>query len=209
VLEVTNASSLDYRAAVASAWRPRREADDDTAWESRIVLLDVLATIVTLARPRAAIEIGVERGYSSAVILAGMRRAGAGELYSIDLPRFREDEREFVGTVIPNELRDHWHLTLGPSHTKLRDVLAAAGSLDLFVHDGDHSYESQLEDLRRAWSSLSTGGIVVVDGVWSPSLLDFADEVGEQPLLVERWDAYDAIGLLRKSKTAAPAIIPA
>jgi len=197
VLEVTGATPRDYAEAIEAAWRPQPEPGDTTAWISRTVLIEILAALVRLKRPRVVVEVGVERGYSSAVILASMSANGMGQLYSIDLPKLREDEREFVGRVVPQRFQDRWHLTLGPSRRELSGVLDRAGPLDLFLHD-DHSYESQLEDLRRAWPCLSLGGVVVVDDVWTPALLDFGREAGGCPLLIRRWDVHDAVGLMRK-----------
>jgi predicted O-methyltransferase YrrM len=200
IREITDASQERYEAAVASAWRPDRpEPDDETAWESRTILLEILAVVVALTRPTVAVEVGVERGYSSAVLLAGMA-SGGGRLYSIDLPRLREDTGDFVGRVVPLALRDRWDLTLGPSRQVLPEVLQRAGKADLFLHDGDHSYESQREDLEVAWPHLRRGGLVIVDDVWTPALIDFGGHVGVDPIVVRRCGDHDAVGLMRKPR---------
>jgi predicted O-methyltransferase YrrM len=196
VLEVTGASPDEYAAAVAEAWRPE-PADDEGDWRSRTVLFDILAAIVTLQRPSTVVEIGIERGYSSAVMLAAMSARGTGRLHSIDLPRLGKGD-DFIGQAVPSELHDRWERMLGPSRHRLPELLRRVEQVDLFLHDGDHSYQSQFEDLSAVWPRLSQGGTVVVDDVWTSAIVDFASEVGTHPLLIERWDEHDAIGLLRK-----------
>jgi len=199
VLEVTGAATEAYDAARRAAWLPEPRPDDQTAWRSRVVLLRILSAVVRLAEPRIAVEIGVERGYSSAVMLRWMDERSSGRLYSIDLPPIREDTVGFTGCVIPEHLKQRWDLTLGPSQRALPELLDRLGAIDLFLHDGDHSYGPQYRDLAAVWPQLRAGGIVVVDDVWNRSLIDFADEVGEKALLVRRWDDHDGIGLLPKS----------
>jgi hypothetical protein len=199
VLGATMARPEQYDVALADAWIPEPVPGDTTAWESRIVLLRMLATLMRLSPPTVAIEIGVERGFSSSVLLEAMNRAGSGRLFSIDMPALRGTSQGFTGSVIPSTLRDRWELVLGPSQQRLPSLLERIDQVDLFLHDGDHSYESQREDLELVWPHVRKGGIVVVDDVWSPALIDFAGAVGERPWLVRRWDDHDAVGLVRKS----------
>jgi hypothetical protein len=73
-------------------------------------------------------------------------------------------------------------------------------AVDIFLHDADHTYRSQIEEYRTVWPALREGGLLISDDVWNTALVDFAAEVGERPLLIKRWDDHDAVGLLRKSE---------
>lgn len=70
--------------------------------------------------------------------------------------------------------------------------------IDLFLHDGTHSYSSQLEDLRCAWAHLRIGAVAVIGDVWNPAIVDFAAFAGHQPVLSRRWHDRDAVGLIRR-----------
>lgn len=197
VMRVTGLDPARYRKLRDSLWLPLPEPETRTAWESRLVLLRVVGTIVRALRPDVMIETGVERGYSSSVTLAAMRENGGGRLYSIDLPPLEGGEG-FTGAAVPDELRDRWTLRLGSSRTVLPELVSEVARVDVFLHDADHTYRSQLAEYRAVWPALREGGVLISDDVWNSALLDFAAEVGEQPLLIRRWDDHDAIGLLRK-----------
>lgn len=200
VIAVTGADPAAYERALDSMALPEREPGDQTAWESRLMLIRILGTLVRLAPPRIAVEIGVERGYSSAVILQAMAERETGRLYSIDLPSVEADRPGFTGHVIPEALKHRWELDLGPSQQRLPRLLEQIEPVDLLLHDGDHSYDSQMLDLSNAWPRLRPGAIVVVDDVWSTALLDFARTHGQDPIVVQRADEHDGIGLLRRQR---------
>lgn len=200
IRKATGLSEEGYGRLLSSLWLPQPESADRTSWDSRIVLLRVLSVVVRTLQPRVAVEIGVERGHSSAVTLEAMSTGGRGMLHSIDLPSLETDRPEFTGHVIPDALRDRWHLSLGPSQLLLPELLKEIGEIDLFLHDGDHSYDSQYQDLTVAWPYLRSGGIMIVDDVWSPAFVDFAEEREQEPLLIERTDEHDGVGLLRRAK---------
>lgn len=182
--------------ALISASLPEAQTGDSTAWASRAVLLRLLSAITELTKPTTALEIGVERGHSSVVLLRSLAQRN-GSLHSIDLPRL-DSSQGSIGQLIPSELRQNWRLYLGPSRTQLPRVLGDLDRVDLFLHDGAHSYRSQLEDLRRVWPHLPIGAVAVIDDVWSPAIIDFASSVGHEPLIVRRFGDGDGVGLLRR-----------
>ncbi len=179
-------------------WMPEPIERDHTAWRSRTPLLDLLGVTVRVLRPDVVVETGVERGFSSAVMLDAMEQNGTGRLHSVDLPPLGVDSRTFTGQVVPDRLRHRWELTVGPSRVKLPGLLERLGTIDLFLHDADHTHASQLDEFRTAWPVLRPGGLLICDDVWNSSLGDFCGEVGAEPVLVRRWDDTDGIGLVRK-----------
>lgn len=183
--------------AFIEAWLPDPIHNDLPAWWPRERLMRLVAAVATLARPAVTVEVGVARGYSSAAIL-GALEANSGKLFSIDLPPLEED-REFVGAAVPERMREHWELNFGPSRTELPGLLRRLGSIDFFFHDGDHSAESQREDLEAAWPYLGAGGVVVVDDIWTPAVFDFAENLGEAVTIALGEQGHDAIALIRKS----------
>jgi hypothetical protein len=47
--------------------------------------------------------------------------------------------------VIPKWLKRRWHLTIGRSQDALLPLLTKLGSIDIFLHDSEHSYENLRE----------------------------------------------------------------
>ena len=199
ITAVSGASRERYEAAVRELWRPPGYATAPRAvYDPRDELVTMVGALVRLVAPSVMVEIGVAQGVTTAVTLAAMERNGAGELYSIDLPRLAEREREFVGRAVPEELRERWTLLLGPSRQVLPELVDRLPPVDLFLHDADHTYASQLEEYRTAWPHLRRGGVLVSDDVGNPAFIEFAAEAGERPYLVRTGRHATAVGLLRK-----------
>lgn len=192
----------EYRAAVAQLWKPERAPDAPQAgWEGRDELLDLVGAAVSITKPEVVVETGVAAGITTAVTLAAMRRNGRGHLYSVDMPSLHVDEREFVGSAVPEELEGRWTLVSGPSRHVLPGLVERAAPLDIFIHDADHTYDSQLTEYVTAWPMLRDGGLLISDDVSNPALMDFAARVGARPRLVPgRSERHrdSAVGLMRK-----------
>jgi predicted O-methyltransferase YrrM len=205
VTRCTDASAAEYEKAVARMWRPTVDALDERAsrfriWAGREELLRVMGAIVSLSRPRVMVETGVALGFTTATILAAMERNGVGELHSIDLPAAEQDPDVPTGVVVPEELRNRWDLRLGDSRKLLGPLLEELGEIDIFLHDAFHTYRSQRREYRTVWPHLRSGGILASDDVDNPALVELADEVSVEPLLIvsESRQGPSAIGLLRK-----------
>lgn len=158
-----------------------------------------LYAVVRAFAPRVVVETGVCNGSSSAVLLAALERNGAGTLHSLDLPEHVDTDyppdafwsgkrgaavphgRE-PGWVIPGALRGRWHLSLGRSQDVLPGLLARLGTIDLFLHDSEHSYDCMTFEYRAAWHHLRPGGILLSDDIsWNRAFADFAQAQGLTP----------------------------
>ena len=79
---------------------------------------------------------------------------------------------------------------MDPAPRPISHVAAPAPGLpidpfDLFVHDADHSYAAQLEELRTIWPHLRyPGGVILMDDVGNPAALEFAAKVATDLWLV-------------------------
>lgn len=187
--------------ATAGLWMPDRIEHDHTAWKSRLPLLTILGTCTRLLRPEILIETGVERGFSSATILAALETNQYGRLHSIDLPPLGEDPTSFTGAVVPPRFKARWELHIGPSRQLLPRILEHVPGVDVFLHDADHTYASQLDEFRTVWPALRPGGLLLCDDVWNAAFSDFCAEVGLRPVFLRRWGDTDAVGLARRPLT--------
>lgn len=139
--------------------------------------------IVRCFQPEVMVETGVAHGVSSWTILNAMHRNGKGKLYSIDLPN--QDLRSYnpeniqqgSGWVVPDLLRKRWELRLGPSQELLPKLIAELGSIDVFFHDSDHSYDNMWFEFRTVYDAVKPGGLILSDDVHkNTSFVEFVSE---------------------------------
>ena len=125
--------------------------------------------------PEVFVETGVLNGFSSAFVLLAMQHNSAGTLHSIDLPPVDERIRmqgtgplphgKAPGWAIPDGLRTRHRLSLGDARVLLPQILERQGSIDVFLHDSDHSYEHMMLEMALAWPCLRQGGWLLCDNV--------------------------------------------
>ena len=127
----------------------------------------VVYALVRALKPSIAVETGVASGVSTTLILQALSLNAKGELYSIDVPNLhplsRLPDGKKPGWLVPTGLRKKWHFILGLSRDKLEPLLQELGSIDLFLHDSEHSYENMMFEFESAWLFLRNGGILITD----------------------------------------------
>lgn len=152
------------------------------------VQLALVYVIVRLMRPCTVVELGVASGSSTAFILLGMFHNNYGRLHSIDLPggdadwvRQVEGSRvgfrsalevdnsvpagKDIGWGVPVHLRDRWSLRLGDTKVELKPLLDAIPTVDMALHDSDHSKAAIIQEGSDIWQHLKQGGVLLVDDV--------------------------------------------
>jgi hypothetical protein len=119
--------------------------------------------VCRMLKPTVVIETGVAYGVTSSFILAAMAENQHGQLYSIDLPPLSNDGDQFVGTLVPDELRSRWNLHRGTSRRLLPELLAKLPAVDVFIHDSLHTQRNILFELETVSPSLAHPAAVLVD----------------------------------------------
>ena len=178
---------------------------------------EFLYHLVRLTRPATVVETGVYRGISSAFILAALGANQVGHLYSVDLPRARysvpgraPDQSplpagEETGFVVPERLRGRWTLILGDSKQQLEPLLQNLGSVDLFIHDSEHSYTFMKWEYGVALPYVRDGGILASDDIdWNSAFSDFV-ESGPVPWSARIMDKL-GVALIDRRRFQAPHI---
>jgi predicted O-methyltransferase YrrM len=165
-------------------------------------------------RPEVFVETGVLNGFSSAFVLLAMEHNSAGTLHSIDLPVVDERIRaqgtgplpqgKVPGWAIPDELRTRHQLLLGDARVLLPQELERHGSIDVFLHDSDHSYEHMMFEMALAWPYLRAGGWLLCDNVeLNDAFADFVRGVRAASSVVASFDHPERTwkhGMVRKQK---------
>jgi predicted O-methyltransferase YrrM len=165
--------------------------------------------LVRHLRPERVVETGVAHGVTTRFILEALARNGSGRLWSIDLPPLIDRHLETeVGVAVPERLRGRWKLIRGSSRQRLRPLLTALGTIDVFVHDSMHTTRNVQFELSQAWPALTPGGVVIADDIdFNRGFGTFAARGGIAHSLVARHDDTDRLfGIL--VKTADPARTP-
>jgi hypothetical protein len=128
--------------------------------------IELLYMLTRLLRPAAVLETGVAAGWSSAAILSALEVNGHGVLYSSDFPYFRYDNPEkLVGVVVPEHLRDGWHLYLRGDRKNIPAILREADSFALVHYDSDKSRAGRKMAMNMLRGHLAAGGYVVMDDI--------------------------------------------
>lgn len=148
--------------------------------------------------PKTIIETGVCNGVSTLALLLAIRENEQGKLYSIDYPlRADESLEEFrqetfqdyggaaipsdkdPGWIIPTELRSQWDLTIGKSQRELPQLVTELGSIDLFIHDSEHSHPCMMFEYELAYEWLTDSGLILSDDITWNDAFDIFTEVRE------------------------------
>jgi cephalosporin hydroxylase len=114
-------------------------------------------------RPSVVLETGVAYGVSSSFITKALALNGHGELHSVDRAPVRPGVEDYIGALVPDELRSRWTLHRGTSRRLVPRLLPKLGGLSLFVHDSQHTYRNVSWELRTVAPMLTRPAAVVVD----------------------------------------------
>jgi predicted O-methyltransferase YrrM len=151
----------------------------------------LLYAAVRSLRPAVVVETGVANGHSSFFLLAALDANVHGRLHSFDID-------DACGSLV--EQRDRWELTICRSSDPAAEFVAALrrlGPVDVFFHDADHRYLSQLLEYRTVWPQLVPGGLLLSDDVDdSRAFFDFSRAVNRRPALL--FDRTKVTGLIRR-----------
>lgn len=182
----------DTPALEASVMRHKQVIGKDWQQKTTAQVVPAIAFLYVLARltqPEVVIETGCATGWTSALILAALKRNGRGHLHSIDIPPRKGElsmdwslpEGLEPGFLVPEEFRQRWTLILGNARDELAPLLKTVGPIDMFYHDSDHTYQHMIWEYSSAYPFLRKGGHIVSDDIgWNLSFYDFACSMEEQ-----------------------------
>lgn len=157
------------------------EASRGNAQNTQFGALCELYSLVRITGAGTIVETGVAGGFSTTAFLAALEANGEGKLYSIDAA-----DRSKVGWAVPHRLRGRWDLRLGTSKKILPPLLDELGSLDIFMHDSDHTYETMMFEFETAWPRIRSAGLLVSDDIhWTDAFFEFSRTVRRHPIFFD------------------------
>jgi predicted O-methyltransferase YrrM len=119
--------------------------------------------VVRAVKPEAMVETGVSRGVLTRIALEAMEANGRGHLHSIDLPPIGVHDES--AAAVPSRLGHRWTYHRGSSRRHLRRILARLGTIDVFLHDSQHTERNMRFELGSALPRVRPGGFVLSDDV--------------------------------------------
>lgn len=164
-------------------------------------LAQLCYSIIRLTKPSIIIETGVARGVTTSYILKALDMNRTGHLFSIELPILMPYAWKEIGRMVPESLRQKWTLILGPGTQKMKKLRENVASIDLFIHDSEHTYSNQLAEYKIAMSWLRRGGILISDDVDNDALLEISEENSGILAVINQEEKYKPkyLGILTKS----------
>jgi len=83
------------------------------------------------------------------------------------IPRDKEP-----GWIVPDRLRHRWELQTGKSQRKLPPLLRELESIDVFIHDSDHTFPCMMFEYELSWEYLSSDGVLLSDDIHTNNAFD-------------------------------------
>ncbi|WP_298163017.1 class I SAM-dependent methyltransferase [Brevundimonas sp.] len=126
----------------------------------------LLYFMVRLHRPSVIVETGVAAGWSSTAFLSALEANGHGELWSSDLPYFRQGAKvEEIGVLVPESLRGRWRLFVEGDRVNLPRIVDQVTGIDLFHYDSDKTGAGRDYALEIVSPLLSEDATVLFDDI--------------------------------------------
>jgi predicted O-methyltransferase YrrM len=148
-------------------------------------LVRAIWCLVRHLRPAKVVETGVAHGVTTRFILEALAANGTGHLWSIDRPPLENSLRGEIGMAVGGRFPDRWTLLKGSSRQQLPSILAQIGDIDLFIHDSLHSERNVRFEVERAWTSLRSGGVLVIDDIDANSVFQtFTQTVSDSATMI-------------------------
>lgn len=126
-------------------------------WNVEVKLASYLYAYVLAKRPKVVVETGIANGFSTRILMKALEQTG-GTLHSFDTKS--ECKKVYQG-------KGNWKFHLVPSKNQVQYFKSTTHDweVDLWFHDGNHSYMWQRFEYELAFSRLAIDGTIISDDV--------------------------------------------
>ncbi len=158
--------------------------------------LELIYYACEFTNAKAMVETGVAYGWSSLAALLSLEKRG-GMLYSSDMPYLGQDGDQYVGYVVPENLKKFWKLFRFADKESLPKIFGEAKNYDVVHYDSDKAYNGMMWAYQQLYANLRKGGVFISDDINDNSAFqDFCTQNDITPTVVAYEDKY--IGLFIK-----------
>lgn len=160
--------------------------------------INFIYDLVKNSNAKNILETGVAYGWSSLAILLAIKDKKDVVLISNDMPYINMSNDDFVGCVIPDDLKSKWQLQRLPDVKGIPLALKKFhNSIDFCHYDSDKSYTGRMWASPLLWNSLAKGGFFVSDDINDNlAFRHFCESVNRTPLIIEHLGKY--VGVIVK-----------
>lgn len=154
--------------------------------------------LVKYSDAQKIIETGVAYGWSSLAILLAIKDREGATLVSNDMPYINMGNDDYVGCVIPDNLKDKWELQRLPDVNGIPLALKKFNQqIDLCHYDSDKSYTGRIWASPLLWKALKQGGYFISDDINDNLAFNhFCETVNRIPVIIKHADKY--VGVIKK-----------
>ncbi len=144
------------------------------------------------------IETGVAHGWSSLAILLAINEQENSVLISNDMPYIKMNNDDFVGAIVPKNLKHNWDLQRLPDIKGIPLALKKLNhEIDLCHYDSDKSYTGRMWSSPILWKSLKKGGLFISDDINDNlAFKHFCESIDCKPVVIEHQNKY--VGVIVK-----------
>ena len=147
--------------------------------------LELLYNACEFTQAKSVIETGVAYGWSSFATLISLQKRN-GTLYSSDMPYLGQNGDQYVGCIVPENLKSNWKLFRHADRESLPKILKESDEIDVVHYDSDKSYEGMKWAYETLYPKLRKGGVFISDDINDNSAFqDFCEEKNIQPTVVD------------------------
>ena len=169
-----------------SEFRTLLEKDSGYVWFD---CCEYIYALIRKYRPKTVVETGIRYGFSSLFILKALYDNSFGTLYSIEPEKIIKNSGLVSGWVVRVEYIDRWNIIWDYSYRALPSLLDKLGSIDMFLHDSEHSVKNMSFEYNLAKKYIKDGFYLSDD---SRSYPDFYKQAKKEKAIF-----YDRLSVLR------------
>ena len=160
--------------------------------------ISFLYQITKAIKANKIIETGVAYGWSSLAILLAIKDNKEAKPISNDMPYIKMDNDDYVGCVIPKELKQGWILQRLPDVKGIPKAIKTFNQkIDLCHYDSDKSYTGRMFAYPLLWNALKKDGVFVSDDIQDNiAFIEFCEQVNKDPIVIEHLGKY--VGIIIK-----------
>lgn len=151
-----------------------RLLDNPQIWGVENETAKALYTLVRITRPSTVLETGIGNGVSSFIILSALSSNNHGRLISTEVS-------SRVGAIVGGDEKARWTVQTFEPRTSTEEfvhLVEGLDSIDLFMHDSDHSYNHQSMEYTSVLPKMSGNSLITSDDVdYSYAFVDFTEDL--------------------------------
>lgn len=147
--------------------------------------LELIYYACEYTRAKNVVETGVAYGWSSLASLLSLEKRG-GTLYSSDMPYLGQNGDQYVGYIVPENLKTYWKLFRFADKESLPKIFEENQNFDVVHYDSDKSYNGRVWAYNELYKHLRSGGVFISDDIGDNSAYqDFCEKNQIETTVVE------------------------